>query len=108
MKITFVDNLLFEDTHGMRRYVLQPHLGLISLIAVVETAGWEASLVDPKVLVDQGLMKLDENLYRELAEEIVRTRPEVAGFTSLGCNFICTAKVAGYVKERAPHIPILL
>ena len=47
MRVVFVDNLLFEDTEGINRYVLQPHLGLISLIAVLEQRGHEGILFDP-------------------------------------------------------------
>ena len=51
MRVAFVDNLLFEDAGGIRRYILQPHLGLISLIAVLERAGHTGLLYDPKVEV---------------------------------------------------------
>ena len=30
------------------------------------------------------------------------------GFTALGCNFICTLKVAFYLKALNPELPILL
>jgi radical SAM superfamily enzyme YgiQ (UPF0313 family) len=108
MRIVFVDNLLFEDFRGVRRYVLQPHLGLISLIAVLEREGHEGLLVDPKLSVSQGLVKLDDHLYQEIARNIVDANPHAVGFTSLGCNFICTAKVAGYLRRWEPDLPILL
>lgn len=108
MRIVFVDNLLFEDTRGIRRYVLQPHLGLISLIAVLERAGHKGELVDPKVGVSQGSLKLDQDLYRQIARQVLDAGPDAVGFTSLGCNFICTAKVAGYLRQWEPDLPILL
>jgi radical SAM superfamily enzyme YgiQ (UPF0313 family) len=108
MRVVFVDNLLFEDFRGVRRYVLQPHLGLISLIAVLEREGHEGLLVDPKLGVSEGLFKLDGNLYQEIAKSIMATNPDAVGFTSLGCNFICTAKVAGYLRRWQPDLPILL
>jgi radical SAM superfamily enzyme YgiQ (UPF0313 family) len=108
VRIVFVDNLLFEDAEGIRRYVLQPHLGLISLIAVVEAAGHEGLLFDPKVEVSQGRLRLDQTLYREMARSILQLKPDVVGFTSLGCNFISTAKTAAYLKNAEPELPILL
>src|SRR5580704_13086639 len=108
MRIVFVDNLLFESTEGVYRYALQPHLGLISMIAVVEGAGHEGLLFDPKLPVARGEFKLDETLYRRIATAILELSPDVVGFTSLGCNFICTLKVAQYIREWKSGIPILL
>jgi radical SAM superfamily enzyme YgiQ (UPF0313 family) len=108
MRIVFVDNLLFEDAEGINRYVLQPHLGLISLIAMLEQEGHTGVLVDPKIPVAQGLWPLDGNLYQRIAENILGHEPDVVGMTSLGCNFICTVKVAGHLKRNRPELPIIL
>ena len=108
MRVVLLDNLLFEDAEGIRRYVLQPHLGLISLIAVLEAAGHEALLFDPKVEIMQERLHLNSDLYREIARAVLRMQPDAVGFTSLGCNFICTAKTAAYLKEAEPDLPILL
>jgi radical SAM superfamily enzyme YgiQ (UPF0313 family) len=108
MRVVFVDNLLFEDAEGIRRYILQPHLGLISLIAVLEKAGHHGLLYDPKVEISRGKLSLDEELYRRIASQILQLKPDVVGFTSLGCNFICTAKVAAYLRQWHPSIPIML
>lgn len=108
MRAILVDNLLFEDSEGIRRYVLQPHLGLISLIAVIRSGGHEAELFDPKVEIARGTLQLDDSLYREMARQILRMKPDVVGMTSLGCNFICTVKVAEYLKRWSPGLPILL
>lgn len=108
MRIVFVDNLLLEDKGGTPDYVLQPHLGLISLIAVAESAGHEGLLYDPKLAVASGELHLDEDLYRDIADEIARLRPDVVGLTTLGCNFICTLKIADYLKRSDPDLPIIL
>ena len=107
MRVVFVDNLLFEDSEGVRKYVLQPHVGLISLIAVLEAAGHDAELIDPKLEVHRSL-NLDDRLYRDIARHILQAHPDVVGMTSLGCNFVCTAKVATYLKRWKPRLPILL
>src|SRR5713101_8693949 len=108
MRIVFVDNLLLERNGGICDYVLQPHLGLISLIAVVESAGHDGELYDPKLAVAKGELALDDSLYREIAHDILRCKPDAVGMTSLGCNFICTMKVASYLRVKCPELPILL
>ena len=108
MRIVFVDNLLLEDKGGTADYVLQPHLGLISLIAVAESAGHEGLLYDPKLAVARGNLSLDEDLYRGIAAEITRMRPDVVGLTTLGCNFVCTLKIAAYLKQFSRDLPVVL
>lgn len=108
MRVVFIDNLLFEDAEGILRYSLQPHLGLISLIAVLERGGHEGLLYDPKVEIARGKLQLNSSLYRDMAKQILEMNPDVVGLTSLGCNFICTAKVAGYLRSWMPELPILL
>jgi Radical SAM superfamily/B12 binding domain len=108
VRIVFVDNLLLERNGGLYDYVLQPHLGLLSLIAVAEAAGHQGILYDPKLAVAHGGLTLDQSLYREIAHDILRTDPDVVGMTSLGCNFICTLKVAAYIRSKRPELPILL
>jgi hypothetical protein len=108
MRVVFVDNLLLERNGGLYDYVLQPHLGLISLIAVVEAAGHVGVLYDPKLAVARGGLSLDGSLYREIARDILRAGPDAVGMTSLGCNFICTLKVASYLRASRPDLPILL
>src|SRR4030095_11719875 len=108
MRVVFIDNLLFEDAEGIRRYTLQPNLGLLSLIAVLERSGHEGLLFDPKVEIARGKLRLDSSLYTDIAKQVLEMDPDVVGLTSLGCNFICTAKVAGYLRAWVPDIPILL
>jgi len=107
MRLLFVDNLLLE--HGSAENVyLQPHLGLISLVAVARAAGHEASIYDPKLELARGNLRLGPSLYRDIAGRILEQNPDVVGMTSLGCNFICTLKIAGYLKARRPRVPILV
>ena len=107
MRLVLVDNLLLEDGRDENLY-LQPHLGLISLIAVAKGAGHSAMLYDPKLAVARGDIQVSPSLYREIAAHLLALDPDVVGFTSLGCNFICTLKIAQYLKAKRPHLPILL
>jgi radical SAM superfamily enzyme YgiQ (UPF0313 family) len=107
MRLVLVDNLLLENGRAENLY-LQPHLGLISLVAVARGAGHSASVYDPKLDLTRGLLRLGPSLYRDIADRLLDQDPDVVGMTSLGCNFICTLKIAGYLKDRRPRLPILL
>ncbi|MEU8547242.1 radical SAM protein [Streptomyces roseoverticillatus] len=108
MRVTFVDNLLLEERPEGYHFDLQPHLGLISLLAVLHQEGHEGTLHDPKLSVSSGRLALDASLYEHIAEDVLASRPEAVGMTSLGCNFMATAKVAAHLKRLAPDLPILL
>jgi radical SAM superfamily enzyme YgiQ (UPF0313 family) len=108
MRITLLDNLLLEQRGDAYHFDLQPHLGLISLLAVLQDEGHDGNLLDPKVEVSSGRLPLDASLYERLADDILASMPDVVGMTSLGCNFIGTAKIASHLKRRNPELPILL
>jgi len=108
VKVVFVDNLLLKKENDQDRIILQPHLGLISLISVLEKEGYNSSLYDPKIDIANGTFPIDKTLYKNISDKILREDPDVVGLSSLGCNFICTLKIAGYIKARKPGIPILL
>lgn len=108
MRICFVDNILIDHNSATGSLDLQPHLGLLSLIAVAERGGHQVHLFDPKLELARGALSLGPELYREMGESLLRQSPDVVGFTSLGCNFICTVKVAAYLKHRNPALRIIL
>jgi radical SAM superfamily enzyme YgiQ (UPF0313 family) len=108
MKVVLVDNLLIEQNGTEVETVLQPHLGLISLLAVLDAGGHDGRLYDPKLALSDGRIALDRDLYLTIARELVALAPDVVGFTSLGCNFICTLRVAQHVRRMAPGVAILL
>ena len=108
MRVLFVDNLLIDDTGRGPRFDLQPHLGLLSLLAVTESGGHEALLYDPKLELTRGTIAMTESLYRDMAAALLDREPDVVGFTTLGCNFICTLKVARHIRRLRPELPIIL
>lgn len=108
MLVIFVDNLLYEGSPAAPRFDLQPHLGLLSLVAVARAAGHEAAVYDPKYDLIQGRLRLDASLYAAMAERILAGAPSAVGFTALGCNFHCVANVAAHVKRLRPEVPVLL
>ena len=108
MRVLLVDNVLLEQTATGFTATVQPHLGLISLIAVMRTHGHDARLYDPKLDLVRGEVRLGPSFYRTVAERIVAQRADVVGFTSLGCNFACTVRIAAHVRALRPDTPILL
>src|SRR5450631_3066956 len=108
MKALLVDNVLVERTAMGFQVDLQPHLGLISLIATLAAAGHEAELYDPKVQLAKRELYLGSKMYEEAAQQILARDPAIVGFTALGCSFISTLKIAAAVRRRRRDIPILL
>lgn len=108
MRVTFVDNLLVTHAGDEAHYDLQPHLGLLSLIAAAQHADHACRLVDPKLELHAGRLSLEAGLYQRLATAILDTAPDVVGLTSLGCNFACTVQVARCLKHERPDLPVLL
>jgi radical SAM superfamily enzyme YgiQ (UPF0313 family) len=108
MRVTFVDNVLLSRTDGGYSVDLQPHLGLISLIAVLRQQGHAAMLYDPKLDLDAGTVALRPGVYAELAARIATSEPEIVGFTALGCNFVCTLKIARALRASLPGVAIML
>ncbi|UUU37477.1 B12-binding domain-containing radical SAM protein [Streptomyces sp. NBC_00162] len=108
MRVTFIDNLLLEQGADGYHFDLQPHLGLISLLAVLRQGGHQGTLIDPKLEVSSGRLLLDASLYENIAELVLASQPDVVGMTSLGCNFMATAKIAAHLKRRSPDLPVLL
>ena len=108
MRLLLVDNLLYEDYGGRPRYDLQPHLGLISLVAVARRGGHDAEIYDPKWDLARQRLRLNSSLYPAMAERIAAYSSDVVGFTALGCNFHCVAKVASRLKHLKPGLPVLL
>jgi hypothetical protein len=92
MNVLLVGNILLELDKGINKTVLQPHLGLISLLAAIESAGHSAELYDPMLSLYRGELSLDGSLYSAIATRILDRQPDVVGLTSLGCNFISTLK----------------
>jgi radical SAM superfamily enzyme YgiQ (UPF0313 family) len=108
MRILFVDNLLFDGEPSQPVFDLQPHLGLLSLVSVARCGGVEADIFDPKLALVRGLLQWNGTLYEDAASLILERRPDVIGFTALGCNFHCVVQIAREIHRRRPALPLLL
>ena len=59
MRLLFVDNLLYDDVGNGPEFDLQPHTGLMSLVAVARDGGHQAEVLDPKWELSCGRLRLD-------------------------------------------------
>ena len=114
MRVALVDNLLLEQRGDGFHFDLQPHLGLISLLAVLEQHGHEGVLIDPKLAVGTGRLPLDTTLYERLADEVlasdgaldewmlreVSTTNHISGTCKMGPGTDSMAVVDQYGKVR--------
>jgi len=108
VRVVFSDNVLIDHARPHGPFDLQPHLGLLSLLAVVIGEGHDGAVFDPSLALHRGELDLDGTLYERMASRLLDLEPDVVGFTALGCNLICTYKVACHLKRRRPRLPVLL
>jgi len=108
MKILLVDNLVMPEDGSLSLLDVHPHLGLLALAAVAEAEGHTVQIYDPKRLLKSGWLNYDSTLYRRVAAELLSTRPEMVGFTTLGCSFLFAVNVAALLKQDQPDLPVLL
>lgn len=108
MNVTLVDNLVMPEDGSLEMLDVHPHLGLLALAAAAEPDGHRVTIYDPKRELRAGKLRYDETLYDRVAGAVLRSAPEVVGFTTLGCSFIVAVNVAAILKRRAPEVPVLL
>jgi radical SAM superfamily enzyme YgiQ (UPF0313 family) len=105
LKVLLVDNLVMAEDGNLD---VHPHLGLLALAASAEADGNIVQIFDPKRAVLWGGLKYDDTLYETAAAEILSRRPEVVGFTTLGCSFLFAVRVAAILKRSEPDLPIII
>jgi len=108
LRLTLVDNFIMPERLNPDLFDVHPHLGLTSLAAVVQPEGHQVSIYDPKREIRFGRRPYNAGFYEQAAEDILNTRPDAVGFTTLGCSFLFTVRVAELIRRREPEIPILL
>lgn len=108
MRLTLVDNLIMPAVQDLNLLDVHPHLGLLSLAAVAGVHGHKVRIYDPKRRIKEGGIPYNADLYRRAAAEILEQRPEVVGFTTLGCSFLFAVRVAELLRQSEPELPVLL
>ncbi|AGK51633.1 B12 binding domain protein [Burkholderia thailandensis MSMB121] len=108
MKLLLVDNLVMPEEGSLAYLDVHPHLGLLALAAVAEADGHRVQIYDPKRLIRDGTLAYDATLYERASDAVLAERPDVVGFTALGCSFLFALNVAALLKRREPDLPVLL
>ncbi|HEV3088560.1 MAG TPA: radical SAM protein [Candidatus Elarobacter sp.] len=108
MNVLLVDNLVMPEDGSLAMLDVHPHLGLLALAAAIEPDGHRVRIYDPKRALQAGTLPYDEALYEHITNELLRSNPDVVGFTTLGCSFIVALNVAAMLKRRRPELPIVL
>ena len=108
MNVLFVDNLIMPEDGSSALLDVHPHLGLLALAAGAEAHGHAVRIYDPKRAIRSGQLAYDATLYERAADELLRSHPDVVGFTTLGCSFVFAINVAAILKRREPELPIVL
>lgn len=109
MKVLLVDNFWCRRTGRGFRVDISPHLGLMSLAAMLESAGHEAEILDPKLLFrDGGFDSGGETFRRAWADACLASDADVVGFTAYGRTLPPVLRVAELLRARRPDLPILL
>lgn len=86
-----------------------PHLGLLSLVAVLRNKGIGASIFDPKILFAEALLPAaDESFFQRCAIALLSMKPKVIGFTAYGRSLRFAIGIAEIVRRRDPEIAMLL
>ncbi len=76
-----------------------PHLGLLTLGAVLQTSGHRVRILDASA---QGID------YNQTLDEILKFKPDVVGFTAVTSSILKTVKMAAMVKARFPSMPVII
>ena len=108
MNIVLVDNLILPEAGSLAAMDVHPHLGLLALAAAAHREEHAIEIVDPKRLVRDGALPYAAGLYARMADHILARRPDVVGFTALGCSLLFAVRVAALLKAATPAMPILL
>ena len=109
MKIVFVDNFFYLRDANRVAVTVSPHLGLMSLAAILETAGHEVDILDPKLIFSEGPWDVPgPGFYQAWADAILALSPDIVGFTALGRTLPHALGAAAAVKARLPGLPIVI
>ncbi|WP_316235390.1 MULTISPECIES: B12-binding domain-containing radical SAM protein [unclassified Bradyrhizobium] len=109
MQITLVDNFFYVRRLGRVHVETSPHLGLMTLATILERAGHNVRIIDPKELFEtRDSASPDEDFLEAWAQEILRCDPSIVGFTALGRTLPYCVGVARRLKAAAPHSPIVI
>jgi radical SAM superfamily enzyme YgiQ (UPF0313 family) len=109
MKIVFVDNFFYLRAIDRVVVTISPQLGLMSLAAILEEAGHDVAILDPKLVFSKGPWRVPEQgFYQAWADAVLALEPDIVGFTALGRTLPHAVAAASAIKVRRFDLPILI
>jgi len=109
MHIVLVDNFFYLRSLERVEVTVSPHLGLMSLAAVLQSVGHKVSIVDPKLVFSAGDWALpNQQFYEAWAHTILCLEADIVGFTALGRTLPHAVSAAERIKALRPSLPILV
>lgn len=107
--VLLIDNLFVSQTSAGPRTIFYPHLGLLSIAATLNRAGFGTRLLDPKPEFERYLAAgADGDFDLAFVDLILRCRPRLVGFTAYGLNFHHVATWVKQLRRLDPSIKIML
>jgi len=82
-------------------------LGILTIAAAVEQAGHKVTIIDPNVIAFRLKRDDPEFLRAETADQILKTNPDLVGFTTMCDSYHHTLDIAARVRA-ASKVPIVL
>jgi len=108
-KIVFVDNFFCSVSGRTVTVQIDPHLGLMSLGAVLEAAGHKVEICDPKALFLKGGWSVPQSSFLDAwAQDLLKRRADIIGFTAYGRTLPFAIRVAQRIKLADPRQKIVL
>jgi radical SAM superfamily enzyme YgiQ (UPF0313 family) len=110
MRICLCGTLNLSGWHDQERQLtdLDASLGLLSLAAVLERAGYLVAFIDWNHEVSSTRLELDENFYEAAALRIAGESPDVVGFSTMCNSYHITLRMAEAWKRLHPRVPVIL
>jgi radical SAM superfamily enzyme YgiQ (UPF0313 family) len=104
-----VDNFFHAPGSPEAAVAVVPHLGLMSLAAVLEAAEQRVAIFDPKILFARGRWTRPcPEFYDAWADELLARSADVIGFTAYGRSLPHVVRVAERIRARRPRQKIIL
>lgn len=94
----------FDDKRDRSAYYVAPPLGLLYIASYLEALGHSVVIRDFILDLKYGRLSAARNLYRECADAILSTSPDVVGFSTQCSTSPSSVNIAKLVKELRPQV----
>jgi hypothetical protein len=108
-KTVFVDNFFYSRANQRVSVEVVPHLGLMSLASMLEGAGQQVEILDPKILFAGGQWQEPGGEFLDAwAADLLGRRADIIGFSAYGRSLPYVIRVARRIKQADPAQKVVL